>query len=249
MSIMKRMKDNPVKPYHEDSGKKAQVERMFDNIAGKYDLLNRLLSAGIDQRWRKNVSKKLTSLAPDNLLDIATGTADLAIMCQKQLNLQHVIGVDISQKMLDVGVDKIKKLGLSDAISLEWGDSENLRFDDNSFDAITVAFGVRNFGDLEKGISEIHRVLRPGGKAVILEFSRPRLPGFKHLYDFYFKAILPTIGRWTSKDPRAYTYLYESVQGFPDYEDFTSVLESKGFNDCQYDVQTLGICCIYEGSK
>lgn len=246
---MYQMSDNPVKPYSEDGGKKAQVEKMFDNIASKYDLLNRLLSAGIDQRWRKNVARKLKGVAPGNLLDIATGTADLAIMCQQQLDLKHVIGVDISQKMLDVGIAKVDKLNLSKEIKLEWGDSENLRFDDNSFDAITVAFGVRNFGDLEKGISEIHRVLKPGGKAVILEFSRPRLPGFKHLYDFYFKAILPTIGRWTSKDPRAYTYLYESVQGFPDYENFTAVLESNGFKDCQYDVQTLGICCIYEGSK
>lgn len=243
------MADNSVKPYNELDDKKSQVGKMFDNIADKYDFLNRLLSAGIDQRWRKNVTKRLKSIAPDKVLDIATGTADLAIMIQKELGSNHIIGVDISQKMLEVGVKKVKNKNLEDTISLEWGDSENLRFEDNSFDAVTVAFGVRNFGNLEKGIEEIYRVLKPGGKAVVLEFSRPRLPVFKQLYDFYFKAILPTIGKLTSRDPKAYRYLYESVQAFPDYDSFTEVLTKRGFKDCQFFPQTLGICCIYEGLK
>lgn len=243
------MDKKTIKPYDQNSDKKTQVGRMFDNIAGKYDLLNRVLSAGIDQRWRKNVTKRLKDRSLDQVLDIATGTADLAIMTHDQLKPNHIIGVDISQKMLDVGVRKINKRGLSDSITLAWGDSENLSFEDNTFDAVTVAFGVRNFGDLEKGIEEIYRVLKPGGKAVVLEFSQPRLPGFKQLYNFYFSTILPLIGKWTSKDPKAYQYLYESVQSFPDYEAFIEVLKGKGFNNNQFFPQTLGICCIYEGIK
>jgi demethylmenaquinone methyltransferase/2-methoxy-6-polyprenyl-1,4-benzoquinol methylase len=244
------MDKKKVKPYNEEEEKKAQVGRMFDNIASKYDLLNRVLSAGIDQRWRKNSADRLKSIQPNNkLLDIATGTADLAIMLNRRLGADEIIGVDISNNMLDVGRKKITKLGLDNAIHLEWGDSENLQFQDNSFDGVTVAFGVRNFGDLRKGMEEIYRVIRPGGKAVILEFSKPRMFGFRQLYDFYFKTILPKIGRWTSRDSKAYSYLYESVQSFPDYEAFLEVLDSVGFKQCLYESQTLGICCIYEAVK
>lgn len=243
------MSDKTVKPYDQNEDKKTQVGRMFDNIAKRYDLLNRVLSAGVDQRWRKNVTRRLKELSPNTILDIATGTADLAIMCYDQLQPKKVVGVDISQKMLDVGQNKLSKRGLEDKIFLEWGDSENLSFADNSFDAVTVAFGVRNFGDLEKGLEEIYRVIRPGGKAVVLEFSQPRMPVFKQLYNFYFSTILPSIGRWTSKDPKAYKYLYESVQSFPDYEAFLQLLEKKGFKRTDFFPQTFGICCIYEGVK
>ncbi|MDX1685108.1 MAG: bifunctional demethylmenaquinone methyltransferase/2-methoxy-6-polyprenyl-1,4-benzoquinol methylase UbiE [Saprospiraceae bacterium] len=243
------MTKKTVKPYEDSGDKKTQVGRMFDNIAGKYDLLNRMLSLGVDQIWRRNVTRRLKDLKPQRVLDVATGTADLAIMIQEKLSCQEVIGVDISQKMLDVGHKKIERKGLEGHVRLEWGDSENLQFPDNSFDAATVAFGVRNFGDLQLGIQEIYRILKPGAKLVVLEFSRPRLPVFKQLYDFYFSTILPNVGRWTSKDPKAYRYLYESVRAFPDYERFIDVLEDNGFSQTNFLPQTLGICCIYEGIK
>ena len=170
-------------------------------------------------------------------------------MLHRRLGANEITGVDISNKMLEVGKRKILSMGLADSIHLEWGDSENLQFEDNTFDGVTVAFGVRNFGDLQKGMEEIYRVIRPGGKAIILEFSKPRLPVFRQLYDLYFSTILPKIGRWTSKDSKAYRYLYESVQSFPDYEAFLEVLESVGFKQCLYKSQTLGICCIYEAVK
>lgn len=222
---------------------------MFDNIAPKYDFLNRLLTVGIDQSWRRNATRKLSSYQQGVLLDMATGTADLAIMLAEKLNPVKVIGLDISNNMLSVGREKISKKGLSEIIDLKWGDSEAIPFPDNHFDGITVAFGVRNFQNLEKGISELSRVLKKGGKLVVLEFSRPRIFGFRHLYDFYFKYVLPRVGKLTSKDPKAYQYLYESVQAFPDYEKFTAILERNGLSECSISPQTLGICCIYEGKK
>ncbi|MCC7507369.1 MAG: bifunctional demethylmenaquinone methyltransferase/2-methoxy-6-polyprenyl-1,4-benzoquinol methylase UbiE [Saprospiraceae bacterium] len=238
-----------VTPYNDAEVKKAQVERMFDNIAPKYDLLNRVLSLGIDVQWRKKALNYLRDLAPQTLLDVATGTADVAIMAARRLAPKQIIGIDIANQMLDFGREKIVKAGLQDTISLETGDSENLRFADDSFDAVTVAFGVRNFENLEKGLSEMRRVLRPGGRVVILEFSKPGIFPIKQLYNSYFKYVLPMIGRLTSRDVRAYTYLFESVQAFPEGQDFLNILSKTGYQNPQCERLTLGICSIYIAEK
>lgn len=221
---------------------------MFDSISGKYDFLNHFLSLGIDIMWRKKAIRMLQELAPKKILDIATGTGDFAIESLK-LNPEQVIGVDISEGMLDVGRVKMKKKGLDHVISLESGDSENLRFTDNNFDAVIVAFGVRNFENLELGLKEMNRVLRPGGKAVILEFSKPTIFPFKQLYNFYFRWILPKIGKLVSKDNAAYTYLPESVKEFPFGKDFLNVLAKTGFKNAKCKPLTLGISSIYVGEK
>lgn len=240
-----------IKPYQDDtSGKKSQVSKMFNNIAPYYDFLNRLLSLGIDISWRKKaVRQLLTDPRPKIILDVATGTADLALEINRQLSPQHITGIDIADDMLEIGRKKIARQNLSQVIRLESGDSEDLKFEDNYFDAITVAFGVRNFENLEKGLTEMRRVLKPGGKAVVLEFSKPRIFPFKQLYHFYFKNILPFIGRFTSKDPKAYQYLYESVQSFPDGERFTEILSNVGFKQSKCIPLTLGICSIYVAEK
>lgn len=201
-----------VVPYKEDNaGKKQQVARMFDSISGKYDFLNHFLSLGIDIRWRKKAVKMLAEGNPKIILDVATGTGDFAIETLK-LSPTQVIGVDISPGMLEVGRQKMKDRGYDQIIDLQLADSENLPFEENKFDAVIVAFGVRNFENLERGLSEMKRVLRPGGKMIVLEFSKPRMFPFKQLYNFYFKFILPKIGRLISRDKAAYTYLPESVQ-------------------------------------
>lgn len=238
-----------VKPYEASRSKKEQVSEMFDNIAPKYDLLNRVLSLGIDTIWRKKMIEKIRTLKPQRVLDVATGTADVALETHRMLKPEHIIGVDISAEMLEIGKEKIAKKNLSDRIRLELGDSEDLPYEDNSFDAITVAFGVRNFENLEKGMKEMNRVLRPNGKLVVLEFSRPTMFPFKQLYNFYFANILPFIGKITSKDNRAYTYLYESVQAFPDGDDFLEVLKKTGYSAPERQPLTLGICTIYTGLK
>jgi len=238
-----------VLPYKDkQTGKKQQVADMFDNISPKYDFLNHFLSLGIDIRWRKKAIKLLKDIQPKQILDIATGTGDFAIESLK-LNPEKVIGVDISEGMLNVGREKLKKRKLDDRITLISGDSENLPFEDNKFDAIIVAFGVRNFENLEKGLSEMFRVLRPGGKVVVLEFSKPKRFPFKQLYNFYFKNILPTLGKTISKDNAAYTYLPESVKSFPDGKDFTSILDKLGFKETLCKPLTLGISSIYTGIK
>lgn len=238
-----------VRPYEATGSKKEQVSKMFNGIAPYYDFLNRLLSLGIDTRWRKRAIRELRADAPKVLLDVATGTADLALEAAKQLSVERIIGIDISTQMLDIGRSKIKKRQLSPLIELQEGDSENLPFADNTFDAITVAFGVRNFEHLERGLQEMHRVLKPGGKLVVLEFSKPKSFPFKQLYDFYFRNILPAIGKVTSKDPRAYRYLYESVQAFPDGDRFIGILEQLGYKSNQCIPLTLGICSVYTGIK
>lgn len=238
-----------VKPYSQEESKKKQIERMFDNIAPYYDFLNRLLSLGIDTVWRKKALLKLRGMQLDTVLDVATGTGDLALEIEKQLQPAKIIGLDLSQDMLDVGIKKIEKRGLSDKISMIKGDSENLPFENDSIDAITVAFGVRNFENLRKGLAEMHRVLKPGGKMVVLEFSRPTIFPFKQAFNFYFKNILPAVGKFTSKDEKAYEYLYESVQAFPDGKQFVSILHEIGFSNTSFDPLTLGICSIYLGQK
>ncbi|WP_026462851.1 bifunctional demethylmenaquinone methyltransferase/2-methoxy-6-polyprenyl-1,4-benzoquinol methylase UbiE [Adhaeribacter aquaticus] len=238
-----------VVPYKDvNAGKKSQVAQMFNSIAGKYDFLNHFLSAGIDIYWRKKAIDLLVSAKPAFLLDIATGTGDFAIEALR-LNPNKIIGIDISEGMLAVGQEKIKRKNLADKIELELGDSENLKFQNNTFDAATAAFGVRNFENLAKGLSEIHRVLKPGGKVVILEFSKPKAFPLKQIYNFYFKNILPVFGKLISKDNSAYTYLPESVQAFPDGQDFINILKQVGFNTTQWHSLSFGICSIYTGIK
>lgn len=238
-----------VTPYRTDESKKAQVERMFDKIAPKYDLLNRVLSLGIDVWWRKRALSYLKSGQPRDLLDVATGTADVALLAAKILKPQRIIGIDIANLMLDIGRQKIRERGLDATIELRTGDSEKLEFGDASFDAVTVAFGVRNFENLERGLSEMLRVLRPGGQVVILEFSRPNIFPFKQLYNTYFKYVLPLIGRFTSRDMRAYTYLFESVQAFPEGDQFLKILSKTGYQNPRCERLTLGICSIYHAVK
>lgn len=238
-----------VVPYKDKQGsKKEQVASMFNNISGKYDFLNHFLSLGIDILWRKKAIRLLKKDQPKQILDIATGTGDFAIEALA-LNPDKVTGVDISEGMLAVGREKLKKRKLDSRIELLSGDSEGLLFTDNKFDAVIVAFGVRNFEHLEKGLADMYRVLKPGGKTVILEFSKPRSFPFKQLYQFYFRWILPSIGKVISKDQAAYTYLPESVQQFPDGKDFLTVLASVGFKQTQCIPLTFGISSIYVGVK
>ena len=221
---------------------------MFDRIAGRYDFMNHFLSLGIDIQWRKKAVKMLKNKGIKNLLDIATGTGDLAI-AMRATGATSITGVDISAGMLEVGKKKIKERGLDELIELQLGDSENLPFEDNSFDAVTVAFGVRNFENLEKGLSEINRVLRPGGTALVLEFSQPTKFPFKQIYQGYFKFILPAIGRVASKDKDAYDYLQRSVNAFPHGESFLKKMEGAGFESNKNRPLTLGIASIYTGIK
>ena len=238
-----------VLPYKEkQANKKEQVAEMFNSISKKYDFLNHFLSLGIDIRWRKKAIKLLKKDNPKHILDIATGTADFAIE-SLSLKPEKVTGVDISEGMLSVGREKLKKKSLDHIIQLELGDSEKLLFEDNKFDAVIVSFGVRNFAHLEKGLADMYRVLKPGGKTVIVEFSRPSKFPFKSIYNFYFKAILPKIGRLVSKDQSAYTYLPESVQVFPDGTDFLKVLERVGFKNTTCTPLTFGVSSIYVGVK
>ncbi len=240
-----------VKPYAVDGSKKQQVGKMFDNIARHYDFLNHFLSLGIDKIWRRKMIAQLADVQPKTVLDVATGTADVAINTIKQLKIKDlkIVGVDISNEMLNVGRQKLVTEGLSDVIQLENGDSENLPFDGNKFDAVTVAYGVRNFENLERGLAEMFRVLKPNGKLVVLEFSRPTAFPLKQGFNFYFRHILPTIGKLTSKDPRAYAYLYESVQEFPDGESFRTILDKLGFKNTSCTSLTFGISSIYVGTK
>ena len=242
-----------VTPYTspEQENKKLQVQRMFDSIAHRYDFLNHFFSMGIDVLWRKRCIRilKREEHQPKTIIDMATGTGDFAIEAVRMGLKAHITGVDLSQGMLDVGVEKLKAKGLTDRISLLQGDSENLPFEDESFEAYTVAFGVRNFENLDKGLSEMYRVLTPKSLVVILEFSKPKRFPIKHLFGFYFKYIMPTLGRLVSKDPAAYTYLPESVMAFPEGRDFLDRLASVGFEDLRATSLTGGIASIYVGRK
>ncbi len=238
-----------VVPYKEENtSKKEQVAKMFDNISHRYDFLNHFLSLGIDKGWRKKAINYLRPYQPKVLLDVATGTGDFAIQAL-DLNPDKIIGVDISEGMLNVGRKKMIDRGYSDKIEMKSGDSEQLPFADNTFDAVTVAFGVRNFENLEKGLAEIRRVLKPEGRVVVLEFSKPKSFPFKQLYGFYFKNILPRVGNWLSKDSAAYTYLPESVDAFPYGNDFLNVLNKVGFTETNDRPLTFGISSIYTGKK
>lgn len=238
-----------VVPYKGKSdSKKEQVAEMFNNISAKYDFLNHFLSAGIDILWRKKAIKLLKSYKPEVLLDVATGTADFAIEALA-LKPKKIIGVDISDGMLDMGRIKLKKRNFEHIISLENGDSENLPFEENTFDAVTVAFGVRNFENLEKGLLNIKKVLKPNAPLVILEFSKPKTFPIKQLYNFYFKYTLPLLGKMVSKDSSAYTYLPESVNAFPEGTQFIEILNKLGFSKCKNIPLTFGISSIYIAEK
>jgi demethylmenaquinone methyltransferase/2-methoxy-6-polyprenyl-1,4-benzoquinol methylase len=238
-------------------GKKQQIAAMFDKIAFRYDFLNRFLSGGIDIYWRRRAIRELkelkartgTAATVFEVLDVATGTADMAIMLSKHLSPSHVTGVDISTGMLEVGRQKTDRLGLAEKIDLQVGDSEALRFPDNHFDAVTVAFGVRNFENLEKGLREMLRVLRPGGRLVVLEFSQPQTPGVRQLYDLYLRLVAPNIGKMVSSSREAYQYLNDSVKAFPEGANFIRILETCGYANTALRRLSLGICSLYIGEK
>jgi demethylmenaquinone methyltransferase/2-methoxy-6-polyprenyl-1,4-benzoquinol methylase len=250
--VEKNIEVNPadkVKPYKEQqSGKKQQVAEMFNNISHKYDFLNHFLSLGIDILWRKKAVRLLKPYSPKQILDIATGTGDFAIECLS-LNPDKIIGIDISDGMLEVGRQKLKNKAINHKIELHHGDSEKINFPDQSFDAITVAFGVRNFEHLEVGLTEMHRVLKPGGVVAILEFSKPAIFPLKQLYNFYFLKVLPALGKKISSDSSAYTYLPESVQAFPDGQKMADIIKSCGFNEVKIYSLTGGIASIYFSKK
>jgi demethylmenaquinone methyltransferase/2-methoxy-6-polyprenyl-1,4-benzoquinol methylase len=238
-----------VKPYkNSELGKKEQVTQMFDTISGNYDGLNRVISFGIDIKWRKKVLKLVAAKNPKTILDIATGTGDLAIL-MSETNAEKIVGLDLSVGMLEVGKTKITAKNLSNKIEMVVGDSENLPFDDNSFDAITVAFGIRNFETLDKGLAEIYRVLKPNGIFVILETSNPTKTPYKQGYTFYTKNILPIIGKLFSKDNVAYGYLSESASVFPFGEALNNILRKIGFIDVVAMPQTFGVATIYSATK
>lgn len=239
-----------VKPYYDPAkGKKQEVADMFNNISGTYDFLNHFLSFGIDHFWRRRAILALKPHRPQYLLDVATGTGDFALEALERLHPEKVIGVDIAEGMLNIAREKVKKKGLEERFKFMLGDSEALPFADGTFDAVTVAFGVRNFENLEQGLAEICRVLKPGGRAVVLEFSKPRAFPIKQLYGFYAHQILPRVGRLFSKDSRAYEYLPESVDQFPDGQQFCRILQQAGFRETVARPQTFGICTIYLGTK
>ncbi|CAA0220619.1 Demethylmenaquinone methyltransferase [Tenacibaculum maritimum] len=238
-----------IKPYkNSELGKKEQVAKMFNNISKDYDGLNRVISFGIDISWRKKVVALVGKNNPKKILDIATGTGDLAIMLAKT-SPDKIIGLDISEGMLEVGKQKILNAKLADTIEMVVGDSENMPFDNDTFDAITVSFGVRNFENLDKGLKEIKRVLKPGGTFVVLETSNPTKFPFKQGYQFYTSFILPFIGKLFSKDKVAYSYLSESANSFPFGKEFNNILEKNGFKNAKNQPVTFGVASIYTSTK
>jgi demethylmenaquinone methyltransferase/2-methoxy-6-polyprenyl-1,4-benzoquinol methylase len=247
---MSQFAHDKVVPYSQsNASKKEQVASMFDSIAKKYDFLNRFLSLGIDQGWRKKAISYLKEKPLDHLLDIATGTADMALMAFKQIHPKKITGIDISEGMMQYGRIKIEEKGLENIIQLTLGDSTEIPFEDAQFDGAMVAFGVRNFANLEKGLTEINRVLQPGSRLVVLEFSQPSSFWFKPIYTLYMKWITPTVGKLFSGNKEAYAYLNESVIAFPEGKAFLLVLEKAGFKNVQQEKLTLGICSIYIGNK
>jgi demethylmenaquinone methyltransferase/2-methoxy-6-polyprenyl-1,4-benzoquinol methylase len=237
-----------VKPYNTDKSKKEEVAQMFNNIAARYDFLNHFLSLGIDHLWRKRAVKELQEVQPKRILDIATGTGDFAIANLK-LKPEQVVGLDISEGMLEVGREKMKKKKVDHIVSMILGDSEDLPFDTDYFDGLTVGFGVRNFENLEKGLTEMLRVIRPGGKAVILEFSKPKVFPVKQAFGLYSQYFIPFFGKRISKDEKAYAYLPESVAAFPEGKDFENVLEKVGYKNIRSFPVSGGIATIYTGIK
>lgn len=236
-----------VTPYSPEGSKREQVERMFDAISPKYDLLNRVFSLGIDQGWRRKVMRLVAREPVDHLLDVATGTADLAILASKRV--PQVTGVDISEGMLSHGRTKVAKRGLQQRVVLRQADSAALPFADATFDAVTVAFGVRNFEELERGIAEMRRVLKPSGRLFVLEFSKPRSAPFRQMFRLYFHRVMPFFGKLVSKDKAAYTYLPKSVDAFPEGPEFVRIMERTGLRECSAEPLTGGIATLYVGRK
>lgn len=249
MRTMSEFPHDQIKPFAQETSKKSQVSEMFNDIAPRYDFMNRFLSAGIDKSWRKKAIQQFLKEKPANLLDVATGTGDMAIMAAKMLRVNKITGIDISAKMLEIGRQKIEKQGLDRVITLESGDSETINFADNTFDGVMAAFGVRNFENLEKGMKEILRVMKPGAKLVVLEFSKPVLPGIKGLYNLYMGVIAPQVAKLFNQNKQAYQYLNESAKAFPDRQQFVDILKNVGFSDTYFKPLSLGICCIYVGRK
>ncbi len=242
-------KQEYITPYDNGQEKSEQVEHMFDNIAHSYDLLNRRLSFGIDSYWRKTALKQLEPFSPQKILDIATGTGDLAILSTKMLHPQHVTGIDISEGMMDIGREKVRKNGLDNIISFEKQDCEKLTYQDNSFDAIISAFGIRNFQHLDKGLAEMCRVLKNGGHACIIELSHPMKFPMKQLFKIYSHTILPIYGKFVSKDNNAYRYLTSTIEAFPQGEEMTKSLKKAGFCQTRFKRLTFGICTCYIATK
>lgn len=247
---MSQFAHDKIVPFKESAlTKKQQVAQMFNNIAFRYDFLNRFLTAGVDVWWRKKTILSLKSIHPQTVLDVATGTGDVALLTYKLLKPKGVIGIDISDAMLELGRVKISKANLQNIIQLQNGDSEHLPFPDASFDAVTVAFGVRNFERLERGLSEMLRVLKPGGKLAVLEFSQPKNKLFRTFCNFYNNVIVPGAGRLFAKNKDAYNYLNHSAKAFPEREEFASILADVGYKNVSFKPLSLGICCRYVGSK
>ena len=246
---MTKYPQESIKPYNEEEKKSVQVERMFDNIAPAYDQLNHTLSWGIDKSWRKKAIDWLKPFNPQRMMDVATGTGDFAIQACRVLNPKELIGTDISEGMMNVGRQKVKEAGLESRISFAKEDCTALSFPDNRFDAITVAFGVRNFEDLDKGLKEMHRVLNDNGKLVILELSEPEWFPMKQLYALYSKVVIPTLGKLLSKDRSAYTYLPQSIKAFPQGEVMKEIILKAGFKEACFKRLTLGICTLYTATK
>jgi demethylmenaquinone methyltransferase/2-methoxy-6-polyprenyl-1,4-benzoquinol methylase len=246
---MTEFSHDKIKPFSDQGSKKEQVSEMFDHIAPRYDFMNRFLSVGIDVSWRRKAIKRFQKDNPKVLLDVATGTADMSIMAARILQPEKIIGIDISEKMLEIGRRKIDKEGLGTKIELFSGDGETINFPKDTFDGVMVAFGVRNFENLEKGMAEILRVMRPGAQLIVLEFSKPKLPGVKTLYNFYMGVVAPQMAKWFNQNKKAYQYLNESAKAFPDRQLFIDVLKKTGYSDTSFKPLSLGICCIYSGRK
>lgn len=238
-----------IKPYSPDGAKGRQVEQMFDSIAHSYDFLNHVLSLGIDRSWRRTAIDSLRPFAPKRLLDVATGTGDFALLAMRRLNLDSILGVDLSEGMLRVGREKVEQQGLSDRITLRKADCMQLDIPDNSFDAVTVAYGVRNFEDLDRGLQEMRRVLRPGGRLVIIELTTPVRFPMKQLFRFYSRILMPIVGKTVSHDARAYTYLPATMEAFPQGEVMQEILRKAGYADVRFRRFTFGLSTLYTAAK
>jgi demethylmenaquinone methyltransferase/2-methoxy-6-polyprenyl-1,4-benzoquinol methylase len=248
-AAMTEFAHDKIKPFSDKGSKKEQVSEMFDGIASRYDFMNRFLSAGTDTSWRRKAIRKFKHDNPAVLLDVATGTGDMAVMAAKILKPERIIGIDISEKMLQIGRKKIAKEQTGTKIELRAGDGETINFPDNSFDGVMVAFGVRNFENLEKGLQEILRVLKPGAQLVVLEFSKPAIPGVKALYNLYMGVVAPQLAKLFNQNKQAYKYLNDSAKAFPDRSHFENILKQTGYSATEWKPISLGICCIYSGRK
>ncbi len=238
-----------IKPFSGEGPKKAQVSNMFDHIAPRYDFMNRFLSLGIDTIWRRKAIGLFKKDRPQMLLDVATGTGDMAIMAARRLTPKKIVGIDISEGMLQFGRKKITEKNLQSIIELHSGDGETINFPPGTFDGVMVAFGVRNFENLEQGLREIFRVMKPGAQLVVLEFSKPQVPVMKQLYNLYMGVIAPQVAKWFNQNKKAYQYLNESAKAFPDRQHFIDILNKTGFSNTYYKPLSLGICCIYSARK